>query len=111
MMTSLYDMVMNPDRNPLQALPKMVRFQYMAILAYMWSAVFCLYIGAIALIGPSIAVHTILLVGVFFTADIFRRAEKRALSYDELFKDPRDGGAMYDDVWGAPMQPVTQLSR
>ena len=40
MMTSLYDMVMNPDRNPLQALPKMVRFQYMAILAYMWSAVF-----------------------------------------------------------------------
>ena len=127
MIRSSYNVVMDPERNPLQALPKLVRFQYMAVLAYMWSVVFCLYIGAIALIGPSIAVHTILLVGVFFTADIFRRAgqqalshdnllrlhrgEPRAMSYDEMFKDPRDGGAMYDDVWGAPPQPVTQLSR
>jgi hypothetical protein len=38
MVKSLYDLVMNPDRNPLQALPKMVRFQFMVVLAYMWSA-------------------------------------------------------------------------
>ena len=83
----------------------------MAVLAYMWSVVFCVYIGAITLIGPSIAVHTILLLGVFFTADIFHRAERRVLSYDELFKDPADGGAMYDDVWRAPPQPAAQHPR
>ena len=110
MIRSLYDVVMDPERNPLRALPKAVRFQHMAVLAYMWSVVFCMYIGAIVLIGPSIAIHTILLVGVFFTAEVFRRAERRALSYDELFKDPRDGGAMYDDIWGAPPQPLKQPS-
>ena len=106
MIKSLYNLVMDSERNPLRALPKVVRFQYMVILAYMWSAVFSIYIGTIAYLGPSIAVHTILLIGVFFTADIFRRARKRALSYDELFKDPTDGGAMYDDVWGAPARDV-----
>ena len=108
MVKSLYNLVMDPNRNPLQALPKMVRFQYMVVLAYMWSAVFSIYIGTIALLGPSIAAHTILLVGVFFTADIFRRARARALSYDELFQNKVDGTAMYDDVWGAPAQDMTR---
>ncbi|MEM7021217.1 MAG: hypothetical protein AAF637_01360, partial [Pseudomonadota bacterium] len=74
----------------------------MVVLAYMWSAVFGLYIGAISLIGPSIAVHTILLLGVFFTAEVFQRARERALSSDELYVEPGDGTARYDDVWGAP---------
>jgi hypothetical protein len=104
MVRYVYNLVMDPNRNPLQALPKMVRFQYMVVLAYMWSAVFSIYIGAIALLGPSIAVHTILLIGVFFTSDIFRRARARSLSYDELFQDPVDGTAIYYDVWGAPAQ-------
>jgi hypothetical protein len=68
----------------------MVRFQYMVILAYMWSTAFSIYIGTIALLGSSIAAHTILLIGVFFTADVFRRARARPLSDDELFKDPVD---------------------
>lgn len=28
------------------------------------------------------------------------RAEARPASYDMLFKDPHDGCARYDDVWG-----------
>lgn len=32
-------------------------------------------------------------------AEIFR-PERRPISYDMLFKDPRDGCALYDDVWG-----------
>ncbi len=111
MIRQLYHLVMDPERNPLQALPKMVRFQFMVMLAYMWSVVFSIYAGMLALVGPSIAVHTILLIGVFFTADIFRRARKRSLSYDELFQDPRDGGAMYDDVWGAPARDPRALVR
>lgn len=102
MVKYLYNLVMDPEHNPLQALPKMVRFQYMVILAYMWSVVFSIYLGTIAVLGPSIAAHTILLIGVFFTADIFRRARDRSLSYDELFKDPADGTATYDDVRRAP---------
>lgn len=78
MLKDTYALIMDADRNPLRSLPKMVRFQYMTVLAYLWSLVFCLYIGAIALVGPSIAVHTILLIGVFFTADLFRRARARA---------------------------------
>lgn len=74
MLQRLYDVVMDPETNPLRGLPKTVRFQVMVLLAYMWSVVFCVYIGMLALIGPSIVAHTILLMGVFFTADIFRRA-------------------------------------
>ena len=55
MVKYLYNLVMDPERNPLQALPKMVRFQYMVILAYMWSVVFSIYLGTIAVLGPSIS--------------------------------------------------------
>jgi hypothetical protein len=111
MVRYVYNLVMDPNRNPLQALPKMVRFQYMVVLAYMWSAVFSIYIGTIALLGPSIAAHTILLIGVFFTADIFRRARARALSQDALLQDPADGTAMKDDAWGAPAQDLRTRAR
>ena len=40
MFRSLYQLVMDPERNPLQAVPKTVRFQFMIVLAYMWSVVF-----------------------------------------------------------------------
>ena len=71
----------------------------------MWSAIFCIWIGLVNFVGLSIAAHSILLIGVFFTADIFRRASQNAkkgqpIGYDQLFKDPRDGCAKYDDVWG-----------
>ncbi|MDH3660568.1 MAG: hypothetical protein OEU92_11170 [Alphaproteobacteria bacterium] len=125
MIKSLFNVVMDSDQNPLRALPKMVRFQCMVVLSYMWSVIFAMYIGAIALIGPSIAVHTILLIGIFFTAEIFRRSRRSVLktdvnstrsgllSYDMQFKDPADGGAMYDDVWGGgpdslSRQPIRQ---
>ena len=51
----LYKVVMDSSMNPLAALPKMVRFQFMSMLAFMWS-------------------------GLFFTADTFRRARKIAAS-------------------------------
>lgn len=106
MLTNLYQVVMDPDRNPLRALPKMVRFQFMVVLAYMWSVVFSIYVGMIALVGPSIVVHTILLIGVFFTADIFRRARERSLGYGELRQNPIDGIDRTGDVWGAPAQQL-----
>lgn len=93
MVKHLYNLVMDPERNPLAALPKMVRFQYMMILAYMWSAVFSIYAGTIAFLGPSIAAHSILLIGVFFTADVFRRARARSLGHDEVSRRAGHDGA------------------
>ena len=76
----LYKVVMDSSMNPLAALPKMVRFQFMSMLSFMWSGVFSLWIGNLALFGPSAIGHMILLLGVFFTADTFRRARKIAAS-------------------------------
>ena len=77
MIREAYTAVMDPDRNPLAALPKIVTFQLMTILAWMWSAVFSLWVGSIAVLGPSVGVHMILLVGVMITAETFARAGRR----------------------------------
>lgn len=79
-MHNIYSLVMDPHRNPLAGLPKIVRFQLMTSLAWMWSMVFSLWLGSMAIFGPSAAVHMLLLVGVFFTADIFAMAKKRRLA-------------------------------
>jgi len=83
MFSRAYRAVMDPSQNPLRNLPKMVRFQYMSILAYMWSAIFALWIGSVWLMGPSLVAHTLLLVGVFFTTEIFNLARKGQLYWRE----------------------------
>ncbi|MAH84924.1 MAG: hypothetical protein CBB68_11595 [Rhodospirillaceae bacterium TMED8] len=101
MFTQAYSIVMNSDNNALSKLPKIVRFQLMTYLAIMWSVIFCVWIGALTMIGPSIAAHSIILVGIFFTADVFRRSNNGSASdHRSKFKDPNDGCARYDDVWG-----------
>ena len=74
--SSLYKVIMDSSVNPLANLPKIVRFQLMSTLAFMWSGVFSLWVGNIAIFGPSALGHMILLLGVFFTAETFRRARK-----------------------------------
>jgi len=71
---NLYSIVMNSSLNPLRKLPKSVRFQIMVLLSWMWSVVFSLWVGSVLAFGASISVHMILLVGIFFTAEAFRRA-------------------------------------
>tara|TARA_Y100000766_G_C18894319_1_gene600176 strand:+ start:1826 stop:2134 length:309 start_codon:yes stop_codon:yes gene_type:complete len=97
-----YDVVMNPEINPLRGLPKIVRFQLMSTLALMWSIVFSVWSGMITLVGPSMAAHVVLLIGMFFTADVFRRASrKKRVDHRAHYRDPSDGCARYDDLWGA----------
>lgn len=74
--SSLYSIVMDSSVNPLANLPKIVRFQLMSMLAFMWSGVFSLWLGNIAIFGPSALGHMVLLLGVFFTSATFRRARK-----------------------------------
>ena len=102
MIHNAYNVVMNPELNPLRGLPKIVRFQLMSALALMWSIVFSVWSGMIAWVGPSMAAHAVLLVGVFFTADVFRRASrKNRADHRAQYRDPGDGCARYDDLWGA----------
>lgn len=81
MLTQLYRLVMNPSENPLRTLPPIVRFQFMVILSYMWSAIFALWIGYMWFMGPSIIAHTFLLVGVFFTSEIFALASRQSKQF------------------------------
>ena len=100
MVKQAYAAVMNENVNPLATLPRTVRFQIMTVLSLMWSSIFTIWVGSTWILGPTVAAHLLLLVGVVFTADVFRRAHQRTVSYDETFRDPRDGCARHDDVWG-----------
>lgn len=80
----------------------MVRFQYMLILSDMLSTIFTMWVGSASTFGRSVAGHTVLLVGVFSTADVFRRARARVANHREVMRDPRDNTVFFDDMWGAP---------
>lgn len=75
MIKESYTAVMNPEANPLKGLPKMVKFQLMTTLAFMWSFIFTMWIGSMQFFGPSAIMHTLVLIGVFFTAEIFKKAK------------------------------------
>ena len=74
MIKKTYTLVMDSDYNPLSGLPKTVRFQIMNTLAFMWSFIFTMWIGSMQFFGPSAVMHTVVLIGVFFTAEIFKKA-------------------------------------
>jgi hypothetical protein len=94
------DLVMHPDRNPLRNLPRIVRFQYLLILSYIWSVVFTIWVGSTLVLGPTIAGHSVLLVAIFFTSGIFRHARSHAANHRDAMRDARDGTVLYDDLWG-----------
>ena len=74
MLQESYALVMSPKVNPLRKLPKIVQFQFMTTLAFMWSFIFTMWIGSLSVFGPFAIVHTLVLIGVFFTAEIFKKA-------------------------------------
>ena len=99
MFKQAYDLVMDEDKNAFSALPKTVKFQLMTALSYMWCAVFSLGIGSYYMFGTSVIFHTLFLLGVFFTADLFSKARDKKIDHRDAYKD-RDGGVRYDDMWG-----------
>jgi hypothetical protein len=73
MVKAAWDSVMNPEQNPLLQLPKVVRFQMMAVLAFMWSCIFCISAGMFIWIPEFVFGHVLLLlIGIFGTGYIFR---------------------------------------
>ena len=96
-----YEVVMNPETTPLR-LRKIVRFQLMSALALMWSIVFSVWSEIVTLVELSMAVHIIFLLGVFFSADVFRRAScKNRVDHRAHYRVPSGGCARYEDLWDA----------
>ena len=91
MLKDAYSVVMDSDRNPLMALPRIVRFQIMTILSFMWSIIFTLWTQTMVFFGEYVLGHILLLVGIFATIEVFKRAQHRQLSQNMLFKNKSDG--------------------
>ena len=75
-LAATWRLVMDSASNPLMRVPKMQRFQMMQVLAWMWSLVFAAWVGSALIFGVSRVGHAILLIGVFFTAGVFRHARR-----------------------------------
>lgn len=77
MLRTVFETVMDPSKNALSKIPKVVRFQLMATLALLWSMIFCVSAGLLVWLPGYIAVHLVLLaIGVFGTGWTFQRAQK-----------------------------------
>lgn len=71
-MASAYEVIMDEDKNPLRPLPKAQRFQLMAILATMWSTIFCVAVGSFFWWGELVIGHLAVALGIVLTEMTFR---------------------------------------
>ncbi len=73
MIDKMFKSVMDPESNGVSQLPKIVRFQIMVALSFMWSIIFCISAGVFVWLPGYLLVHVVLLaVGIFGTGWIFR---------------------------------------
>ena len=75
-MRRIYQVVMDPYRNPLSSLPAQQRFQIMIVLSVMWTTIFCAVAGLWFYYGAFVLGHVLLLLGVAATGITFRSARK-----------------------------------
>ena len=69
-MNTTYKLIMDSRYNPLKTLPRIVSFQLMTILAYMWSIVFTISIGSYFALWPTILGHTAVLVALYISCRV-----------------------------------------
>ncbi len=97
-MKNLYDLIMDPKRNPLRHVHPAQRFQIMLMLSIMWTTIFTAAIGIWFAYGALLVGHALVLIGIAVTAHVFRRYSKENGTYRDYPRE--DGTARYDDVWG-----------
>ena len=77
MFSDMWEALMNAKNNSLKVLPKVVRFQLMVVLSFMWSFIFSLSLGIMYLFPELILVHIVLLsLGIFGTGWLFSLFKK-----------------------------------
>ena len=80
-MKEWYDLIMDPTKNALSGLNFQVKFMSMQILAWLWSAVFGIYIAeSIFAFGISAAGHALLVRATVLTFIYFRGVNKERIS-------------------------------
>ena len=72
-----YNLIMSSETNGLSELPNMVKFQLMTLLSFMWSIVFTLMIGSYLVLGPTMLLHVLFLIGIFFTSTVYRNSKSQ----------------------------------
>jgi membrane protein YdbS with pleckstrin-like domain len=97
MLENIYRSIMDADSNPLRKLPRVVKFQLMSVLSFMWTTVFTIWVGINWVFGPSMAAHIVLLIAVFFTADIFEKARQWSADNED---DHGHDDAAAPSAWG-----------
>ena len=75
MIKNYYNLVMNSDNNGLSDLPNIVKFQLRTVLSFMWSIIFTLMVGSYLVLGPTLILHILFLLGVYFTSEVFRKVK------------------------------------
>lgn len=77
MLSTVWNAVMDPDKNAFVRLPKTVRFQLMVVLSCLWSTIFCVSAGLLVWLPGYVLAHVVLLlIGIFGTGWAFNQAEK-----------------------------------
>ena len=76
MIKNYFNLIMNVDNNALANLPNIVKFQLMTLLSFMWSIIFTLMVGSYLVLGPTLILHILFLLGVFFTSELFRKVKR-----------------------------------
>ena len=66
MIKQYYNLIMNVDSNGLASLPNIVKFQLMTLLSFMWSIIFTLMVGSYLVLGPTLILHILFLLGSWF---------------------------------------------
>lgn len=76
-MRTWYKTIVNSDRYALAELPPSQRFQVMASLSLMWTAIFCAGTGAWLWYGEIAVAHVLVALGLVATTVTFRSARRR----------------------------------
>ena len=76
MLRNYYNLVMNSETNGLAELPNIVKFQLMTLLSFMWSIVFTLMVGSYLVLGPTMLLHVLFLLGIYFTSAVYTESQK-----------------------------------
>ena len=76
MVKKYYNLVMNSENNGLSDLPNMVKFQLMTLLSFMWSIVFTLMVGSYLVLGPTVILHVLFLLGIYFTSAVYKNSKE-----------------------------------
>ena len=77
MIKNYYNLVMSSETNGLSDLPNMVKFQLMTLLSFMWSIVFTLMVGSYLVLGPTMLLHVLFLIGIFFTSTVYKNSKSK----------------------------------